>query len=44
MVVPVGGRTLQELLVIERDSDEWREERRPGVAFVPLIGKHGYED
>ena len=44
MVVPVGGRTLQALLVIERDGDEWREERRPGVAFVPLIGKHGYED
>ena len=44
MVVPVGSRTLQALLVIERDGDEWREERRPGVAFVPLIGKHGYED
>ena len=44
MVVPVGGRTLQALLVIERDGDEWREERRPGVVFVPLIGKHGYED
>ena len=44
IVVPVGGRTLQELLVIERDGDDWREARQSGVAFVPLIGKHGYKD
>jgi protein-L-isoaspartate(D-aspartate) O-methyltransferase len=44
MVVPVGDRTLQELLVIEHDGDDWRETRQSGVAFVPLIGKHGYKD
>ena len=43
IVVPVGDRTLQELLVIERDGDDWHEARHSGVAFVPLIGKHGYK-
>ena len=45
LIVPVGGRLFpQELLKIRRNPDG-REERimLGGVAFVPLIGKEGFE-
>jgi len=44
LVAPVGGRTFQELLVLERHGDRFFEERHGGVRFVPLIGEHGWED
>jgi len=44
LVAPVGGRSLQELLVLERHGDRFFEERHGGVRFVPLIGEHGWED
>jgi protein-L-isoaspartate(D-aspartate) O-methyltransferase len=44
LVAPVGDRTLQELVVLERHGDRFSEERHGGVRFVPLIGEHGWED
>jgi len=43
LVIPVGGIYLYQTLVRVRKIDErLREENLGGVAFVPLIGKHGY--
>ena len=44
LVAPVGDRTLQELVVLERHGDRFTEERHGGVRFVPLIGEHGWEE
>jgi len=44
LVVPVGDRTLQELIVLERRGDRFTEERHGGVRFVPLIGEHGWKE
>ena len=42
IVVPVGDRSEQTLLVAERHGEEWEE--RPSVAcrFVPLVGADGW--
>ncbi|VEN75148.1 Protein-L-isoaspartate O-methyltransferase [Candidatus Desulfarcum epimagneticum] len=42
MVIPVGGRTTQELVKIEKLGDEIRKTRMGGCRFVPLIGGHGW--
>jgi protein-L-isoaspartate(D-aspartate) O-methyltransferase len=43
LVIPVGPRTQQELIVIERrgpnDWDEWSD---GAVVFVPLVGEAGW--
>lgn len=44
LVAPVGDRSLQELVVLERHGDRFTEERHGGVRFVPLIGEHGWEE
>jgi protein-L-isoaspartate(D-aspartate) O-methyltransferase len=44
LVAPVGGRTLQDLVVLERHGSRFSEERYGGVRFVPLIGEHGWEE
>ena len=44
LVAPVGDRILQELVVLERHGNRFTEEHHGGVRFVPLIGKHGWED
>jgi protein-L-isoaspartate(D-aspartate) O-methyltransferase len=44
LVVPVGGREGQVLERWMRDGDEFRVERVAPVAFVPLIGAHGWPD
>jgi len=45
LLIPVGSdKFYQELVLIERISDEdYRSENFGGVAFVPLIGKHGWK-
>ncbi|MDI6702249.1 protein-L-isoaspartate O-methyltransferase [Methanothermobacter wolfeii] len=45
LLIPVGSdKFYQELVLIERISDEdYRSENLGGVAFVPLIGKHGWK-
>jgi protein-L-isoaspartate(D-aspartate) O-methyltransferase len=37
LVIPVGGKTSQQLLVLEREKDRLREVRRLSVRFVPLV-------
>ena len=44
MVIPVGGRVAQELLTVERTAEGISVSRRPGVAFVPMIGVNAFED
>ena len=42
LVIPVGGRDLQELLVLEKHDGELSRQYHGGVRFVPLIGEHGW--
>ena len=44
MVIPVGGRMSQELLTVERTTDGISVFRRPGVAFVPMIGFNAFDN
>jgi len=44
MVIPVGGRVAQELLTVERTTEGISVSRRPGVAFVPMIGINAFKD
>ena len=44
LVAPVGDRILQELVVLERHGNQFIVEHHGGVRFVPLIGRHGWED
>ena len=44
LVIPVGGMHLYQTLIRLRKKDEKiLEENLGGVAFVPLIGKHGFK-
>jgi protein-L-isoaspartate(D-aspartate) O-methyltransferase len=43
MVIPVGSRREQELMLVVRHGDEWREYPDGPVVFVPLVGKEGFE-
>jgi protein-L-isoaspartate(D-aspartate) O-methyltransferase len=42
LVIPVGTRMRQDLLIITRHGDEWTEESDGAVVFVPLIGDEGF--
>ncbi len=42
LVVPVGGRDRQSLIVVTRSGDTWTEENDGAVVFVPLIGEGGF--
>ena len=42
LVLPVGSVDRQELIVVERQGDEWRETSDGPVMFVPLIGEAGF--
>ncbi len=45
LVIPVGPRDQQELVVIERRSPtEWREWSDGAVVFVPLVGEAGWRE
>jgi protein-L-isoaspartate(D-aspartate) O-methyltransferase len=45
LVIPVGPRDQQELVVIERRSPtEWREWSDGAVVFVPLVGEGGWRE
>ena len=43
LVVPVGNRDRQELVVVTRDGERWTETSDGPVVFVPLIGEGGFE-
>ena len=42
LVIPVGSRREQQLLVVERHGDEWVETSDGACVFVPLIGGGGW--
>ncbi|MDQ2966371.1 MAG: protein-L-isoaspartate(D-aspartate) O-methyltransferase [Chloroflexota bacterium] len=44
MVIPVGPRDHQELLLIQRNGDEWTQRSDGPVVFVPLVGEGGYRE
>jgi len=46
LLIPVGSNHyFQELVFIKRESEkEFKEEKLGGVAFVPLIGEHGWPE
>ncbi|MEM7039859.1 MAG: protein-L-isoaspartate(D-aspartate) O-methyltransferase [Bacteroidota bacterium] len=45
LVIPVGGRESQEMMIVTRLSEkEFELEKRGRFAFVPMIGKYGWKD
>lgn len=42
LLVPVGGRDEQRLLLITRRGEEFDREELSSVRFVPLLGDHGW--
>ena len=44
LVAPVGPRWTQHLVRVRREGGTFKRETLIGVAFVPLIGTHGWQD
>jgi protein-L-isoaspartate(D-aspartate) O-methyltransferase len=44
LVIPVGPRAQQELLLVIRRGDEWLEYPDGPVMFVPLLGQEGFDE
>ncbi len=44
LVIPVGSRRQQQLLVVTRHGGEWLERSDGACVFVPLIGAGGWRD
>lgn len=45
MVIPVGDRATQTLKIIDKtDTEDYEITERPNFAFVPLIGKDGWNN
>lgn len=42
MIVPVGPRGYQDLILVHRVGEKVTQDRLSPVAFVPLIGEHGW--
>ncbi len=42
LVIPVGTRREQQLIVVERHGSEWLERSDGACVFVPLIGAEGW--
>ena len=43
LVLPIGGRGMQNLEIWERDGDEFTSRVETAVAFVPLRGEEGWD-
>jgi protein-L-isoaspartate(D-aspartate) O-methyltransferase len=44
LVVPVGPRDTQVLKIVERRGDRTFAHELKGACFVPLIGRHGWDE
>ena len=44
LVIPVGARREQLLLIVERHGNEWTERSDGACVFVPLIGAEGWSE
>jgi protein-L-isoaspartate(D-aspartate) O-methyltransferase len=42
LVIPVGDRRRQDLLLVVRRGDTWDERNDGAVVFVPLVGEEGF--
>jgi protein-L-isoaspartate(D-aspartate) O-methyltransferase len=42
LVIPVGDRDIQKLVIMRRESDSFLKEEVFGFKFVPLVGKNGW--
>ncbi len=42
LVIPVGDRRRQDLLLVIRQGDTWRERNDGPCVFVPLVGEEGF--
>lgn len=42
LIIPVGSRRQQQLMVVERHGNEWQEHSDGACVFVPLIGSGGW--
>jgi protein-L-isoaspartate(D-aspartate) O-methyltransferase len=42
MLIPVGGRTMQRLMLVERSGDGWTQREVTECTFVPLLGRFGW--
>jgi protein-L-isoaspartate(D-aspartate) O-methyltransferase len=44
LVIPVGSRSMQTLVVVQRSGDSFIEKEHTGCIFVPLVGEQGWQD
>lgn len=44
MVIPTGGRGVQELQILEKQGNTVKTSSAGGVVFVPLIGRNGWKE
>lgn len=44
LVIPVGSRMSQRLIIVDRDGDEFVQCEGIPCVFVPLVGRHGWKD
>jgi len=44
LVAPIGGRDIQDLVILHKVGETCRQENYGGVRFVPLIGRYGWEN
>jgi protein-L-isoaspartate(D-aspartate) O-methyltransferase len=44
MLIPVGGRDMQQLMLITREGDRFTEREVTACTFVPLLGRFGWLD
>ncbi|MCQ5374987.1 MAG: protein-L-isoaspartate O-methyltransferase [Methanomassiliicoccales archaeon] len=42
LLIPVGGRWYQDLILVERKQNKFLQTNLGGCVFVPLIGEYGY--
>ena len=42
MLIPVGGRTMQRLMLVERRGDQFHQREVTECTFVPLLGRFGW--
>jgi protein-L-isoaspartate(D-aspartate) O-methyltransferase len=44
LVIPVGSRSSQRLMVVQRTGDHVETSTADACVFVPLVGSHGFAD
>ena len=44
LVIPVGSRSMQTLVMVRRTGDSFAEEQHTGCIFVPLVGEQGWQE